>query len=109
MIRSITLTAKSERGATPAIGFSDKLSFVSLGLFAAGLLLLFEVVRPFRDLSIDGPIAMAAWSFGFLLAVVAVWWRRGSRTLGIVALLLNLLAIVIVSAMLFSLTRMKLF
>lgn len=30
------------------------------GMFGFGLLLLFEIVRPFRDPSIDGPIAMGA-------------------------------------------------
>ena len=95
--------------ASARLGLSDKLSFVSLGLLVVGLLLLFEVVRPFRDLSIDGPIAMSAWSVGFLLGVVAVWLRRGSRALSISALALNLLALAAVSVVLESLTHMKLF
>jgi hypothetical protein len=80
-----------------------------LVLLVCGLLLFFEVVRPFRDLAIDGPIAMGAWSAGFLLAVIALWLRGGSRALGIVALVLNLLALVCVSAILYSLSGMKLF
>ena len=78
-------------------------------LLVCGLLLLFEVVRPFRDLAIDGPIAMGAWSAGFLLAVIALWLRRGSRALSIIALVLNLLALACVSAILYSLSGMKLF
>jgi hypothetical protein len=85
------------------------LASIALVLLVCGLLLLFEVVRPFRDLAIDGPIAIGAWSTGFLLAVVSVWLRRGSRVLGIIALVLNLLALVCVSAVLYLLSGMKLF
>src|SRR5688572_25543349 len=96
---------KNNGGANASAGLSNTLSFVSLGLLVVGLLLFFEVARPFRDLSIDGPIAMSAWSAGSLLGVVVVWLRRGSRVLSISALGLNLFALATVSAVLASLTR----
>jgi hypothetical protein len=37
------------------------LGAVVLLLAAFGVLICFEVIRPFRDLAVDGPIALALW------------------------------------------------
>ena len=70
---------------------------------------MFEVVRLFRDLAIDGPVAMGAWSLGLLLAVVALWLRGGSRALAIIALVSNLLVLLATSAVISSLSGMRMF
>jgi hypothetical protein len=45
--------------------------------FILGALLVTEVIRPFRDLSIDGPIAMTLWGVGMGVAAIALWCRWG--------------------------------
>lgn len=82
---------------------------MALLLLGCGALLVLEVVRPFRDLAIDGPIAVGCWSAGLLLAVAAIWLRRGSLLLSVAALCLNLLALVGISLVLYSLSNMPLF
>jgi hypothetical protein len=64
---------------------------LSLLLFACGLLLFFEVVRPFRDPDIDMPIALGCWVLGLALAAAGLWLRQGMFALNIAALALNLL------------------
>jgi ABC-type uncharacterized transport system permease subunit len=82
----------------------------SLALLVLGLLLVFEVIRPFRDLSIDGPIAMGCWVAGALLAAVALWRRQGARAANIVALALNVLALLTMGGLLLLLaTSTRLF
>lgn len=66
---------------------------LSLLLFACGLLLFFEVVRPFRDPDIDMPIALGCWVLGFALAAAALWRRQGVFYLNMGALALNALAL----------------
>ena len=61
--------------------------------FALGMMLLFEVIRPFRDMNIDGPIALWLWGLGALVAIVALWRRQGAVVLQALALSCNLLAL----------------
>ena len=82
---------------------------MALLLLGCGALLVLEVVRPFRDLATDGPIALGCWSTGLLLAVAAIWLGRGSLLLSVAALSLNLLALVGISLVLYSLSNMPLF
>ncbi len=66
---------------------------LSLLLFAWGLLLFFEVVRPFRDPDIDMPIALGCWVLGLALAAAGLWLRHGMFALNIVMLVLNSLVL----------------
>jgi hypothetical protein len=88
---------------------SNLLSVISLLLLAIALLLVFEVVRPFRNLAIDGPVAVGCMSAGLLLAVAAIWLRRGIRAIAVIALALNAIALVGVCAVIYSLSHMRLF
>ena len=65
---------------------------MAIALFAFGLLLFFEVIRPFRDLNVDLPIALAGWALGVIVALLAVWKRAGSLWINIAAATCNFLA-----------------
>lgn len=69
------------------------LSMLSLALFILGVLLFFEVIRPFRDLELDMPIAIGSWSAGIVLAGIALWFRLGHPAINWAALILNALAL----------------
>ncbi|MEO6970894.1 MAG: hypothetical protein ABI217_08365 [Chthoniobacterales bacterium] len=45
------------------------LGIVALLLCVVGALIFFEVIRPFRHMSIDGPIALSFWGVGAALGV----------------------------------------
>lgn len=75
-------------------------AFSSAILFIVGALLVAEVIRPFRDLSIDGPIAMVAWGVGLGIAAIAVWCRWGMPWLNWLMCGVNGLALLAVTAML---------
>ncbi len=66
-------------------------------LSLGGGLLLFEVIRPFRDLAIDGPIALGAWTLGAALALGLFFIRGRSLLLGSLALAFNLLPLLAVA------------
>ena len=65
-------------------------------LSLGGGLLLLEVIRPFRDLAIDGPIALGAWTLGAALAGSMFCVRGRSLLLGSLALACNLLPLLAV-------------
>jgi hypothetical protein len=48
-----------------------------------GVLLFFEIIPPFHDMSIDGPLALALWGVGAALGVVSLSLKGRSLTLGI--------------------------
>ena len=68
--------------AALALGRSVKFSFS------------YEVIRPFHDLSIDGPLALFSWGSGAGLALVTLWLRGRSVILSAVSLSLNLVLLV---------------
>ena len=70
------------------------LALLPVVLFAFGLLLFFEVLRPFCDLNIDLPIALAGWALGLVVALIAIWKRAGNLWLNLGAASCNLLAFV---------------
>jgi hypothetical protein len=67
--------------------------------FCGGLLVL-EILRPFRDLAIDGPIALGAWTLGIALSIVSYFVGGRSRVLSSLALAINLLPLLGVVALL---------
>ncbi len=75
----------------------------TLACSALGLLLIFEVVRPFRDLAKDGPLAMICWSIGTIVAVKCFFGRHRSLPVAIIGLLVNLVPILVLTAVLFVL------
>jgi hypothetical protein len=78
---------------------------LSLAAFVFGMILLFEVVRPFRDLRIDGPLAVGCWVVGLLAAGSGLWLRKGHVPLTVTALVLNALALTGVGLLFVLLSR----
>ena len=85
-----------------------RLAVVSVGCAAIGLLLIFEVFRPFRDLAKDGPLAMTLWGMGAIAAIASFFLRPRAIVLSIVALLANLIPICVVTVPLRLLGHSKL-
>jgi hypothetical protein len=52
---------------------------------------MFEVIRPFRDMSKDGPLAMILWGAGTTLAIMGFFVRPRAVILGVTTLLANLI------------------
>ena len=84
---------------------SSLLPGLSLLLFACGVLMFFEVVRPFRDPDIDMPIAVGCWVLGLVLAAAGLWLRHGMFALNITALVFNALALLAVGVLFWLLSR----
>ena len=68
-----------------------RLTIVSFVCAIMGLLLIFEVIRPFHDMSKDGPLAMILWGVGATVAIVGFFVQPRAITLGVAALLANLI------------------
>jgi len=79
---------------------SKWLTIVSFVCATFGLLLIFEVIRPFHDMSRDGPLAMILWGVGATVAIIAFLVRPRAITLGVAALLANLIPLCGVAAVL---------
>jgi hypothetical protein len=47
-----------------------RLTIVSFVCAMMGLLLISEVIRPFQDMSKDGPLAMVLWGVGATVAII---------------------------------------
>ena len=79
---------------------SKRLAIVSFVCSMMGLLLIFEIIRPFHDMSKDGPLAMIVWGGGATVAIIGFFVQPRSIALGVVALLANLIPLCGVAAML---------
>jgi hypothetical protein len=84
-----------------------------LGLFsftcaAIGLLLIFKVIRPFRDMVKDGPLAMTCWGVGAIVSLSCFFGPQRSIALAIIGLLVNLVLIVVLAAVLLLLSHSNL-
>lgn len=64
---------------------------VALGLSVIGGLLVCEVIRPFRDFSIDGPFALSCWGIGATLGFACFFFKGRSLLLSIFSLVANVL------------------
>ena len=72
----------------------NSLSIVALVLGASGVLIFCEVIRPFRDMSIDGPIALSLWGIGAALGISCFFLKGRSLPLSILSLVANVLPLV---------------
>ena len=84
------------------------LGLVSFTCAAVGLRLIFEIIRPFRDMVKDGPLAMTCWSVGAIFAVICFFGRQRSTAVAIIGLLVNLVPIVLLTALLLFLSHSNL-
>lgn len=81
------------------------ISAVALLLATVGILLVCEVIRPFRDLAVDGPIALACWGVGTLLATTCFFLKPRSLILTLVTLGANLIPLIAALALLWLMSR----
>ena len=79
---------------------SKWLTIVSFVCAMIGLLLILEVIRPFQDLSKDGPLAMIFWGVGTTVAIIGFFVRPRAIALATAALLANLIPLCGVGAVL---------
>jgi hypothetical protein len=77
-----------------------RLTIVSFVCAAMGLLLIFEVIRPFQNMSKDGPLAMILWGVGATVAIIGFFVRPRAIALSVAALLANLIPLCGVAAVL---------
>jgi hypothetical protein len=77
-----------------------RLTIVSFACAAVGLLLIFEIIRPFRDMSKDGPLAMILWGVGATVAIIGFFVRPRAIVLSVAALLANLIPLCTVATVL---------
>jgi hypothetical protein len=70
------------------------LGIVALVLCALGVLIFFEVVRPFRDNAIDGPIAFSSWAVGAALGISCFFLKGRSMALNIISVAANIIPLV---------------
>ena len=92
--------------STAKVGLT--LGLVSLFLLVLEGLIFFEVIRPFHDNNIDQPLGLCGAGLGALLSLLAIWRRQGAVALNVIALLLNIAALVAVGLIAWSLSHMKL-
>ena len=78
---------------------------LSLAFLISGALLLLEVIRPFRDLELDGPVALGCWTLGILLPAVALGLRHRLYYFNLAALVLNALALAGTLGLLYVISR----
>ncbi|MFL6584446.1 MAG: hypothetical protein ACJ8KU_08000 [Chthoniobacterales bacterium] len=69
----------------------NQLSVLALFFCALGVLIFVEVIRPFRDLSVDGPIALISWGIGAALGIGCLFLKGRSITLSVITVAANLL------------------
>jgi hypothetical protein len=80
------------------------LSYV-IATSVVGSLLLFEVVRPFRDMKLDGPIALVLICTGLVLALLSLFFGWSRPWIGIVGIVVNGVLILGVLAVYILLSR----
>lgn len=81
------------------------LSSISILCFLLGVLLFFEVLRPFSDLKIDGPLALSCCVMGALISGCLLWFNLGNISINIICLILNLVVIAGICTMLYMASK----
>ena len=67
------------------------LAMAAVALALLGVLLFLEVLRPFHNLSIDGPLALLSWGTGAALSLATLWLRVKSFILSAASLSVNVI------------------
>src|SRR3954453_16837942 len=83
------------------------LGLLALAALAVGGLILFELIRPFRDTHIDQPIAVGCCVLSACLSSGALAFRKGALALNVIGLILSLFAIGALAFIFESLSHMK--
>ena len=81
------------------------LSIAALVLSASGVLIFCEVIRPFRNMSVDGPIALSSWGVGAALGISCFFLKGRSTTLSVVSVAANILPLLAALALLWAISH----
>jgi hypothetical protein len=71
--------------------FSNQLAIAAVLLSCVGLLVFFQIIRPFRNPSVDGPLSLAASGIGTVLTIISLFLPQKLRALCAVGILFNVL------------------
>lgn len=82
-----------------------KLGIVALLLCLVGVLIFSEVIRPFREMSIDGPIALTCWGGGATLGVACLFLKGRSTALSVMSIVANMLPLLAALALLWAISH----
>src|SRR5438045_2036691 len=81
------------------------LGIVALLLCVFGALLFTEVIRPFRDMSIDGPLAVASWGVGAAIGIACFFLKGQSIALTAISVVVNVVPLLGSLALLWALSH----
>ena len=70
------------------------LAMAAVALALLGVLLFLEVIRPFHNLSIDGPLALLSWGIGTALSLATLWLSGRSFIISAASLSVNVMLLV---------------
>ena len=70
-----------------------RFQLASILLTAMGALLFFEIIRPFRDMKLDGPLAMSSLIAAAAVSGWALYQKKGNKGLNIAILAINAVAL----------------
>lgn len=70
------------------------LPLLACALSAAGILLILEVIRPFHDLALDGPLALTLWGIGVALSFTSFFLRGRSIIFSVIGLFVNVIPLI---------------
>ena len=92
----------------PASKLGLLFGLTSILLPGLAALIFFEILRPFHDNNIDQPIVLVALSLGAVLSALALALRKGAIIFNVLALLLNVAALIVIGLIFWSLSHIKL-
>ena len=81
------------------------LGTVALLLCVFGVLLFTEIIRPFRDMSIDGPLAVASWGTGAAIGIGCLFVKGRSIALTVISVVVNVVPLLGSLALLWALSH----
>ena len=67
------------------------LAMAAMALALLGILLFLQVIRPFHNLSIDGPLALLSWGIGAALSLATLWLSGKSVVFSAASLSVNVM------------------
>lgn len=83
----------------------NALGVLGLLLCLFGALLFTEIIRPFRNLSIDGPLAVASWGTGAAIGIACFFLKGRSIALTAISVLVNVVPLLGSLALLWALSH----
>ena len=68
-------------------------------------LIFYEVIRPFRDMSVDGPIALGLWGIGGALGALCFFLKGRSKIFSAIGFTVNILPLLAALVLLWLLSH----